>query len=149
MVRTKITARIPPDLADSLRRIAVLKDRSISDVVEEAIIRAFADRSEAEHAALIVKLDNMARRLGVIEKSQETLFELTAHAARFAMSVAPEVPDTDRAALNARGSSRFQNVVAAIVARLSGGKSVWKDHFAEGAPIQPAASQPSVGVAAE
>jgi predicted transcriptional regulator len=144
MVRTKITARIPPDLADSLRRIAVLKDRSISDVVEEAIIRAFADRSEAEHAALLVKLDSMARRLGVIEKSQETLFELTAHAARFAMSVAPEVPDADRVMLNARGSSRFQNVVAAIVARLSGGKSVWKDHFAEGT-----AAQPSVGVAAE
>lgn len=144
MVRTKITARIPPDLADSLRRIAVLKDRSISDVVEEAIIRTFADRSEAEHAALVVKLDSIIRRLGVIEKSQESLFELSAHAARFAMSVAPEIPDADRAMLNARGSSRFQNVIAAIVARLAGGKSVWKDHFTDAAP-----AQPSVGVAAE
>lgn len=144
MVRTKITARIPPDLADSLRRIAVLKDRSISDVVEEAIIRSFADKSHAEHAALIVKLDQLSRRLGVIENSQESLFELTAHAARFAMSVAPEIPDGDRAMLNARGSSRFQNVIAAIVARLSSGKSVWKDHFVEAAPA-PA----SVGVAAE
>ena len=144
MVRTKITARIPPDLADSLRRIAALKDRSVSDVVEDAIITAFADRSEAEHAALTVKLDSIVRRLGVIEKSQETLFELSAHTARFAMSVAPEIPDMDRAALNARGSARFQNVIAAIVARLAGGKSVWKDHFSESAP-----SQPSVGVAAE
>jgi len=144
MVRTKITARIPPDLADSLRRIAALKDRSVSDVVEDAIITAFADRSEAEHAALTVKLDSIVRRLGVIEKSQETLFELSAHTARFAMSVAPDIPDMDRAALNARGSARFQNVIAAIVARLAGGKSVWKDHFSESAP-----SQPSVGVAAE
>ena len=144
MVRTKITARIPPDLADALRRVSALKDRSISDVVEDAIIRSFADRSEAEHAALIVKLDQLSRRLGVIEKSQESLFELTAHAARFAMSVAPEVPDADRAMLNARGSSRFQNVMAAIVIRLSGGKSVWKEHFVE------AGSGPaSVGVAAE
>lgn len=144
MVRTKITARIPPDLADSLRRIAALKDRSVSDVVEDAIIRAFADRSGAEHAALTVKLDRIVRRLGAIEKSQETLFELTAHAARFAMSVAPDILDIDRAALNARGSARFQNVIAAIVARLAGGKSLWKDHFAESAP-----GQPSVGVAAE
>jgi predicted transcriptional regulator len=144
MVRTKITARIPPDLADSLRRIAALKDRSVSDVVEDAIIRAFADRSEAEHAALTVKLDSIVRRLGVIEKSQETLFELSAHTARFAMSVAPDIPDMDRAALNARGSARFQNVIAAIVARLAGGKSVWKDHFVESAP-----GQPAVGVAAE
>ena len=144
MVRTKITARIPPDLADSLRRIAALKDRSVSDVVEDAIIRAFSDRSEAEHAALTVKLDNIARRLGVIEKSQETLFELSAHTARFAMSVAPDIPDMDRAALNARGSARFQNVIAAIAARLSSGKSVWKEQFAEPAP-----GQPTVGVAAE
>ena len=144
MVRTKITARIPPDLADSLRRVSAQKDRSISDVVEEAIIRSFADKSQAEHAALIVKLDQLSRRLGVIEKSQESLFELTAHAARFAMSVAPEIPDADRAMLNARGSSRFQNVVAAIVARLSSGKSVWKDHF-----FEPASAPASVGVAAE
>lgn len=144
MVRTKITARIPPDLADALRRVSALKDRSISDVVEDAIIRSFADRSEAEHAALIVKLDQLSRRLGVIEKSQESLFELTAHAARFAMSVAPEVPDADRAMLNARGSSRFQNVMAAIVIRLSGGRSVWKEHFVESASVPT-----SVGVAAE
>ena len=144
MVRTKITARIPPDLADSLRRIAALKDRSVSDVVEDAIIRAFADRSEAEHAALTIKLDSIARRLGSIEKSQETLFELSAHTARFAMSVAPDIPDMDRAALNARGSARFQNVIAAIAARLSSGKSVWKEQFAEPSP-----GQPTVGVAAE
>jgi hypothetical protein len=144
MVRTKITARILPDLADSLRRIAVLKDRSISDVVEEATIRSYADNSQAEHAALMVKLDQLSRRLRVIEKSQESLFELTAHAARVAMSVAPEIPDADRAMLNARGSSRFQNVVAAIIARLSSGKSVWKDHFVEAA-LAPA----SVGVATE
>ena len=144
MVRTKITARIPPDLADSLRRIAALKDRSVSDVIEDAIIRAFSDRSEAEHAALTVKLDSIVRRLGSIEKSQETLVERAAHTARFAMSVAPDIPDMDRAALNARGSARFQNVIAAIAARLSSGKSVWKEQFAEPAP-----GQPTVGVAAE
>lgn len=144
MVRTKITARIPPDLADAVRRFSALKDRSVSDVVEEAIIRSFAERSQTEHAALVVMLDQLSRRLSVIEKSQESLFELTAHAARFAMSVAPEIADADRAMLNARGSSRFQNVMGAIVVRLAGGKSVWKEHFVE------AASGPtSVGVAAE
>lgn len=144
MVRTKITARIPPELADAVRRFSAMKDRSVSDVVEEAIIRSFAERSQTEHAALVVMLDQLSRRLGVIEKSQESLFELTAHATRFAMSVAPEIADADRAMLNARGSSRFQNVMAAIVARLSGGKSVWKEHFIE-APTGPT----SAGIAAE
>ena len=60
------------------------------------------------------------------------------------MSVAPEIADADRAMLNARGSSRFQNVMAAIVIRLSGGKSVWKDHF-----VEPASGPTKVGVAAE
>ena len=144
MVRTKITARIPPELADAVRRFSAMKDRSVSDVVEEAIIRSFAERSQTEHAALVVMLDQLSRRLGVIEKSQESLFELAAHATRFTMSVAPEIADADRAMLNARGSSRFQNVMAAIAIRLSGGKSVWKEHFVE------AASGPaSVGVAAE
>ena len=91
MVRTKITARIPPELADAVRRFSAMKDRSVSDVVEEAIIRSFAERSQTEHAALVVMLDQLSRRLRVIEKSQESLFELTAHAARFTMSVAPVI----------------------------------------------------------
>ena len=60
------------------------------------------------------------------------------------MSVAPEIADADRAMLNARGSSRFQNVMAAIVIRLSGGKSVWKEHF-----VAASSGPASVGVAAE
>jgi predicted transcriptional regulator len=144
MVRTKITARIPPDLADSLQRIAALKDRSVSEVVEDAILKAFTDRGDAEHAALVVKLDAISRRLAAIERAQETHVELSAHAVRFAMSVAPEIPDADRAMLNARGSSRFQNVIAAIASRLASGRSVLREHFAE-----PASSKRSLGTAAE
>jgi predicted transcriptional regulator len=147
MVRTKITARIPPDLADSLRRIAALKDKSVSDIVEDAILKAFTDRGEAEHAALIVKLDAISRRLGAIERGQETHFELSAHAARFAMSVAPEIPEADKPALNARGSARFQNVLASIAARLAGGRSVWREHFGETTPAKTAKEH--AGVAAE
>jgi predicted transcriptional regulator len=147
MVRTKITARIPPDLAESLRRIAALKDRSVSDIVEDAIIKAFTDRGDAEHAALVVKLDGISRRLGAIERGQETHFELSAHAARFAMSVAPEVPETDKPALNARGSARFQNVLTSIVARLAAGKSIWREHFSDPPPAR--AAKERAGVAAE
>lgn len=141
MARTKITVRIPPDLADALRRVAVLDDKSISDVVEDAIIKTFASTGAAEHAALIVKLDNVTRRLGAIEKRQETHFELSAHAAHFMMSVAPEIPDLDRAAFSARGASRVQNVLAAITARLAGGRSLWREHFAEAMPAPPAQEQ--------
>jgi hypothetical protein len=135
MVRAKVTSYIPQDLAETLRRVAAIKDRSVSDVVEDAIARSFASAGrEAEHAALMAKLDALARRLGVIEKSQETLFELSSHATRFVMSVAPEIPEGDRPTLNVRGAERFGNVIGAIVKRLSQGRSVWREHFAGGEP---------------
>ena len=73
-----------PRLADTLKRVAAIDDRSVSDVVEDAIIRRFGDAGrEAEHAALIARLDQFARRLASIEQAQERQFELTAHATRF------------------------------------------------------------------
>lgn len=130
MVRAKITAYIPPDLADALKRVAAVKDRSVSDIVEDAIAKALMGVSrDAEQAALMAKLDAMQRRLGVIERSQETLFEFTAHAARFSMSAAPDIPEADRANANARGAERFRSVLDAIVRRLGAGKSVLREHF--------------------
>lgn len=131
MARTKITARLNANLADALLRVSQIDDRSVSDVVEDAVARYFERaRNEGEHHALMSKLDKLASRLGSIERNQETLFELTAHSTRFAMSVAPDVPDRDKTTVNARGSERFRNVIAAIVNRVSSGKSVWRENFA-------------------
>jgi hypothetical protein len=131
MARTKVTAYVTPDIADTLKRVAATDDRSVSDIIEDAVARRFADFGrEAEHAALMAKLEQLTRRLGAIEKGQETHFELTAQAARFAMSVAPEIPEADRVALNARGADRFRNILSAIVARLSSGRSTWRDTLA-------------------
>lgn len=130
MVRQKITAYVPPDLADALKRVAAVKDRSVSDVVEDAVTRALTGVArDAEHAALMAKLDAIARRLGVIERAQETLFEFTAHAARFSMSVTPDIADADRANANARGAERFRGLLNAIIGRLRAGKSVWRENF--------------------
>lgn len=149
--RAKITAYITQDLADALKRVAAIKDRSVSDIVEDAIASAFANAGrEAEHAALMARLEMITRRLGVIEKGQETHFELTSHATRFAMSMAPEIPEADRSALNARGAERFRNVIDAIVARLSSGRSIWRERFAQGPETAGAgAPLPARGVAAE
>ena len=130
-IREKITTYIPKDLADMLKRVAAVKDRSVSDVVEDAINKAFSNVGrEVEHAALMAKLDVIHRAIGVVEKGQETHFELSAHAARFAMSVTPEIADSEKTVFNARGAERFRSVVDAIIARLGKGRSVWRDHFA-------------------
>ncbi|MDZ4759869.1 MAG: hypothetical protein SGJ21_02195 [Alphaproteobacteria bacterium] len=130
-VREKITAYIPKDLSDTLRRVAAVKDRSVSDIVEDAITKAFSNAGrEAEQAALMARLDRIHRTLGVIEKGQETHFELSAHAARFTMSVTPEIVESEKVEFNARGAERFRSVIDAIVARLGKGRSVWREHFA-------------------
>ena len=111
-------------------QIAAVEGVSVSDLVEDAVAKFLnTTRGEAEHAALMAKLETMQRRLIAVERSQETLFELTAHAARFSMSMAPDVPDAERTRINARGAERFANVIDAIVKRLGSGKSVWKDNF--------------------
>ena len=130
MAREKITAYVPPDLALALKRVAAAKDRSLSDVVEDALARTLLGASlGVEHGALIAKLDMIGKRLGALEQGQETLFEFTAHAARFAMSVAPEVLEADHDAANARGAERFRSVIATIVRRIAAGKSLWREQF--------------------
>ena len=140
-VREKITTYIPKDLADTLKRVAAVKDRSVSDVVEDAINKAFnnIDR-DVEHATVMAKLDVIHRAIGVVEKGQETHFELSAHAARFAMSVTPEIAENERAVFNARGAERFRSVIDAIITRLGKGRSVWRDHFAGEGAAGPAAA---------
>ena len=154
--RAKITAYITQDLADALKRLAAIKDRSVSDVIEDAIAGSLANAGrEAEHAAIMARLDLITRRLGAIEKGQETHFELSSHAARFAMSMAPDIPELDRATLNTRGAERFRNVVGAIISRLASGRSVWREHFVpgpDGGLLAGATSAPApamAGVAAE
>jgi hypothetical protein len=130
MARTKITAYVTSDTAETLRRLAAIDDRSVSDLIEDAIMRRFMDAGrEAEHAALVAKIDALARRLRAVEAGQEAQFELTAQATRFAMSVAPDIPEAERAVLNARGGDRFRNVVSIVIAKLSAGQSAARDVF--------------------
>ena len=147
MARTKITAYVTPDVADAIKRLAAITDRSMSDIIEDAISRRLSDTGrEAEHAALVAKLDHLARRLARMEAAQETHFELSAQSARFAMSVAPDIPEGDRQALNARGGERLRNLLALIVTRLAAGRSTWREAIAnspagsgEAAPLSEAA----------
>lgn len=146
MARTKVTVYVTPDVADAVRRLAAVEDRSMSDIIEDAITRRLGDTGrEVEHAVVMAKLEQVIRRLGVIEKGVESQFELTAHATRFAMSVAPEIPPSQLAALNARGADRFGNLLSAIASRLAAGRSFWREALSD--PPQPAAGPR--GVAAE
>ena len=139
--RAKITAYVTPQLADALQRVAAVEDRSVSDIVEDAIARRFSEPlREVEHAAVMARLEQIVRRLGVIEKAQETHFELSAQAARFAFTIAPEIPEADRPALSARGGERLRNLLAGIVSRLASGRTAWREAQSGLQPASPPAS---------
>lgn len=131
MARTRLNVYVTPPLAEALRRVAALQNRSTSDIIQDVISRYFTTaHSEAEHHAVMAQFERTMERLGAIEKSQEIHFELTCHSTRFLMSFAPDIPDPDKSAFNARGRLRFRTVIGVIVKRLQTGRSAWKDHFA-------------------
>ncbi len=131
MSRPRVTASVPPALFDAIRRAAIIEDRSVSDLVEDAIARYFdGAHRDAEHHAILAKLQRLTQRLASLEQGVETHFELTCHATKFVMSVTPDISQKDSLALNSRGSERFRNTIAAIIARLGSGRSVWRESFA-------------------
>lgn len=147
MARIKISVYVTPDTAETLKRYAAAENRSMSDIIEDAVTKRLADHGrEVEHAAVMQRFEQVMRRLGVIEKGVESHFELTAHATRFAMSIAPEIPEAQLTAINARGADRFRNILSAITKRLSSGRSFWRETLA--GPNTPVMQPPS-GVAAE
>ncbi len=142
MARIKITAYVTPDIADTLKRVAAIEDRSISDIIEGAIVRRLTDTGhEAEHAALMARLDQIIRRLGVVEKGQHTHFEFATQTSRFLLSIAPEIAESDRPALSARGADRLRNILQLVVSRSSSDGGALQDALA-GAPA--ASAQPAV-----
>ncbi|HEV7692228.1 MAG TPA: hypothetical protein VGO52_15435 [Hyphomonadaceae bacterium] len=144
MARCKITTYVTPDIAETLKRVAAIDDRSMSDIVEDAIVRRLmaTDRG-AEHAAIVASLGQVSRRLLAIERNLETHFELSAQAARFLLSVTPEIPEADRPTWSARGRDRLDNMLSVVVAKLAGGRSTLQAAYnaPETGDVQPAAHQ--------
>lgn len=130
MSRSKITAYVTPDIAETLKRVAAIEDRSVSDIVEGAITHKLmaADRG-AEQAAIIASLNQIARRLTAVERNLETTFELNAQATRFLLSVTPEIPEADRTGWSVRGRDRLNNMLSVVIAKLAAGRSTLQDAY--------------------
>jgi hypothetical protein len=128
MARIKISVYVTPEVADTLKRLATVEDRSQSELIDDAIARRFAGTGhDAEHAAVIARLDALTRRLAVVEKAQERQFEFLAQGARFFLSVAPDIPVGERDTINARGAERLRNLLSLVATRLGAGRSAWRE----------------------
>jgi hypothetical protein len=130
MARCKITTYVTPDIAETLKRVAAIDDRSVSDIVEDAIVqKLMATDRGAGQAAIVASLGQVTRRLTAVERNLETHFELSAQAARFVLSVTPEIPEADRPSWSARGRDRLNNMLSVIIAKLAGGRSTLQDTY--------------------
>lgn len=146
MARAKITAYVTPDIAETLKRVAAIDDRSMSDIIEDAIIHHLSakDRGAAQ-AALMQSLGQISRRLTSVERNLETHFELSAQAARFLLSVTPDIPEADRVRWSARGRERIANMLSLVIAKVTAGRTTLQDaynqpHMAGDSPSANAAS---------
>ncbi len=130
MSRYKITAYVTPDIAETLKRVAVVESRSVSDIVEDAIVHKLmvTDRG-AQQAAIIASLGQVTRRLTAVERNLETQFELSAQSTRFLLSVTPEIPEADRTSWSARGRDRLNNMLSVVIAKLAGGRSTLQETY--------------------
>lgn len=157
MARTKITAYVTPDIAETLKRVAAIDDRSMSDIIEDAIIRRLSDADRgAAQAALMQSLTQITRRLGSVERNLETHFELTTQGMRFLLSLAPDIPEADWASRGARGRERIANILSIVIARLTTGRTTLQDAYNQAqtgvaGPVShaaPASSTPASSVSA-
>ena len=130
MSRCKITAYVTPDIAETLKRVAAIDDRSVSDIDEDAILQKLMAKTQgAEQAAIIASLGQVTRRLTAVERNLETHFELSAQSTRFLFSVTPDIPEADRPSWSARGRDRLSNMLSVVIARLASGRSTLQDAY--------------------
>lgn len=131
MRRRPLSVTVPEAILEGVRRTSDIQGRKASDIVEDALSLYLRHTDpDLGHGAVLASLDRIHTRLTRLERAQETHFELTAHAARFTMGLAPDIPAYDEPALRSRGARRLSEVMTAIITRLSGGRSLWRSTLA-------------------
>ena len=143
MRRKPLSVTVPEAIREGVRRTSDIQGRKVSDIVEDALSLYLRHTDpELGHGAVLSSLDRIHMRLTRVERAQEAHFELTAHAARFSMGLAPEIPEYDEPALRSRGARRLSEVMTAIITRLSGGRSLWRSTLAPELLVPRPASSP-------
>jgi hypothetical protein len=144
MRRKPLSVTVPEAILEGVRRTSDVQGRKVSDIVEDALSLYLRHTDpDLGHGAVLSALDRIHSRLTRLERAQETHFELTAHAARFSMGLAPDIPEYDEPALRSRGARRLSEVMTAIITRLSGGRSLWRSTLAPELLVPQPASAPA------
>lgn len=130
---------LPPDLARALDLFAARSRRSKSEIVRAALASFLsADGPEQLEAALGRRLDRMSRQLERLERDVTIADEALALFIRAWLTATPSVPDSLRAAAEAKGRERYVGFVEALGRRLAAGRSLASEVLEEGSTAAPA-----------
>jgi hypothetical protein len=140
-MRTKHTFRLPPDLAGRLADYSNRKRVSQAVVVEAALASHLsADGADRLEAALAKRLDRMSRQVERLERHITISNETMALFVRFWLTTTPPLPDSAKAAAQAKGHERYEGFVEALGRRIAKGRSFADEVVKD---IDPAAGVPS------
>jgi hypothetical protein len=140
-MRTKHTFRLPPELAGRLADYAGRKRVSQAVVVEAALASHLsADGADRLEAALAKRLDRMSRQIERLERHITIANETMALFVRFWLITTPPLPDSAKAAVQAKGLERYDGFVEALGRRIAKGRTFADEVIKD---IDPSVSIPS------
>jgi predicted transcriptional regulator len=136
LIETK--AYLTGDLVRSLDLFAARTGRPKSEIIRAAVASFLsADGPDRLEAALSRRLDRIVRQMERLERDLAIGTEAQALFVRAWLTTTPAVPETGRAAAEAKGRERYAGFVQALGRRLAAGRSLAKEALedADGAVV--------------
>jgi hypothetical protein len=115
-------------LTAALETLAARRRVSKSAIVETALASYLSpDADEQREAAVVRRLDRLTRALERLDRDQTIAAEALALFVRFWLTTTPPLPDTMRAAAQAKGRERYQAFVESLGRRLAKGTTLTRE----------------------
>lgn len=113
--KPRIRVYIDPMNKARLAALAARPYETESSIVDRALSAFFAQEHEVKRdAALIRRLDRQSRQLENLKRDQGVSAEAFALFMRYFLTVIPPVPETDKAAAQAKGQVRFERYLDSL-----------------------------------
>lgn len=124
-MKPRINVYLEDHVAAQLTLVCKRPGTNKSRVVNDALDRFFNPEQDLEtNAALMRRLDRMARSMERMDRNQSIAVETLALFVRYFLTITPPLPDTDQASAHAVGKERFEVFVAQVGRRLAQDKNL-------------------------
>jgi|SRR5580658_5764033 hypothetical protein len=143
--RTKLTFRLPIELADALVAYAAQKRVTQLAVIEAALVSLMSpDGADRLEAALARRLDRQGRQLDRMERQEKLSTEAFALFVRFWLTRTPPLPDSMGQSAEAAGRARYQHFVETLGRRITRGRTLADEVCMDLAGGETEAAEPSI-----